>query len=248
MLSLQNQVSVVLVETSESLNIGAVSRLMANFDFTDLRLVTPLQYSEDRALITACGATGPLRTLRQFSSLSEAISDCQQAIGFSARTGKNRGEIVSLPQWLERMTEKAPLKTALVFGPEDNGLRQEHVELCSSLVYIPTSGNYPSMNLSHAVGLALYGLSVRPSSAEDGEELATLREYDQLDFLAAQVAQLSGFFHKGTPQPVPSVVKTILRRLKLNQREMAIMLGLFGTAHKALCGDTPIHKADTERG
>ncbi len=226
--------SIVLVEPSESLNIGSVSRSMGNFNFTDLRIVSPQNFNYERALITACGATKALENHRKFDSLAEALADCQEAVGFSARSGKNRGQIVSLPDWCSTLAEKPVLKTALVFGPEDNGLRQEHVELCSSLVHIPTSSEYPSMNLAQAVTLALYNISLLSSERNQALDQAELRDYQQLDLLVTDVANASGFFHKGTPQPVPSVVKTIFRRLQLSKREMAIMLGLFGTTQKAL--------------
>ena len=133
-----------------------------------------------------------------------------------------------------------PYRLGLVFGPEDNGLRQEHVELCSHLVHIPTSDVYPSMNLAQAVTLALYSIAHLGFGEGAQIERAELRDFDQLDKLISGVAEMSGFFHQGTPQPIPSVVKTIFRRQDLSQREMAIMLGLFGTALKALEGKVPI--------
>lgn len=240
-------ISIVLVEPGESLNVGAISRLMANFNFVDLRLVNAVAFSSERAAITAVGATSALESARHFSSLPEALSDCQEAIGFSARGGKNRGENIALSELIERISTAVPRRTALVFGPEDNGLRQEHVEMCTTLVHIPTSPGYPSMNLSHAVGLALYSISMLTPQSERDEERAPLGDYEQLDKLVRTVARLTGFFHKGTPQPVPSVVKTLFRRLRLTPREMGILLGLFGTTHKTLIGESPLHPLDEEK-
>tara|TARA_B100000902_G_C26563470_1_gene552994 strand:- start:189 stop:368 length:180 start_codon:yes stop_codon:yes gene_type:complete len=45
---------------------------------------------------------------------------------------------------------------ALVFGGEDRGLRRLSRELCDDLVVVPMSGHVESLNISVAVGIALY--------------------------------------------------------------------------------------------
>jgi tRNA/rRNA methyltransferase len=45
--------------------------------------------------------------------------------------------------------------TALVFGPETNGLTNDEVSRCHHLINIPTDPDYPALNLSHAVAICL---------------------------------------------------------------------------------------------
>ena len=44
----------------------------------------------------------------------------------------------------------------LLFGPEDDGLSAEDMELCHHICRLPTFGEITSLNLSHAVLLSLY--------------------------------------------------------------------------------------------
>ncbi|GLI70532.1 hypothetical protein VaNZ11_015447 [Volvox africanus] len=51
--------------------------------------------------------------------------------------------------------ERHPFVTALVFGREESGLTETELRLCSHACAIPTGRLQPSMNLSHAVAVAL---------------------------------------------------------------------------------------------
>ena len=50
-------------------------------------------------------------------------------------------------------------KPALVFGRENYGLYKDELALCETTVTIPTSPDYPVLNLSHAVGILLYEIN-----------------------------------------------------------------------------------------
>ena len=50
-------------------------------------------------------------------------------------------------------------KPALVFGRENYGLYKDELALCETTVTIPTSPDYPVLNLSHAVGIVLYEIN-----------------------------------------------------------------------------------------
>lgn len=48
---------------------------------------------------------------------------------------------------------------SILFGREDKGLSNAELKSCDIIMSIPTSLQYPSMNLSHAVAVVLYELS-----------------------------------------------------------------------------------------
>ena len=54
----------------------------------------------------------------------------------------------------------------------------------------------------------------------------------------------SGYFGKGTPRPIPRMVKGLFRRIDPDVREMGILMGLFGKIHRALAGRIPIQPVD----
>ena len=47
-------------------------------------------------------------------------------------------------------------KVALVFGRESTGLTNEELKLMDFIIRIPANQNYPTLNISHAVGIILY--------------------------------------------------------------------------------------------
>lgn len=232
-----NVFHVVLVEPAESLNVGAVARAMMNLGFRHLHLVAPVGYERARAAITACWAEPLLDSLTIHERFEDAIADVQLVVGLSGRTGKNREPYTTLPEWVSTLPAHPIPKTALVFGPEDNGLRQEHLDLCRWIIRIPSTEENPSFNLAQAALLVLYEIqrTLAPLPAmENAPDAPTGNDYQQLDRLVEAVMTESGFLRSGTPAPVPGTVRNLFRRLDLSPQEMGIMLGLFNRIYKSL--------------
>jgi TrmH family RNA methyltransferase len=227
----QLSIRIVLVEPAGSLNIGAVARAMHNFGFSDLVLVAPRNYNEKQARDNACWGVPVLENLRQVATLAEALTDCELSFGFSARAGSNRPAlhlIYELPRLIENHN---PTKIAFVFGPEESGLRGEHVEHCRYLIKIPSSPENPSLNLAQAVLLGLFEVvrSQRDPSSEPTveRELPNENDFVQLNRLIDEVMKDSEFWHASSPRPVPGIVRMLLRRTDPSRREMGILLGWF---------------------
>lgn len=103
-----------------------------------------------------------------------------------------------------------------------------------------------SLNLAQAATLVMYEItrSLSKQSYKDIVELANINEIGQLEKLVDSSAELSGFYGKGTPSHIPSVVHNLLKRIKPTKKEIAVMLGLFSKIKKALSGEIPISKVD----
>jgi tRNA C32,U32 (ribose-2'-O)-methylase TrmJ len=83
-------------------------------------------------------------------------------VGFSMRAGVNPPHWMDLPRWvgeLVAVTSAPQGRTALVFGPEENGLTTAHLEHCRRIVRIPSAAACPSFNLAQSVLLVLYELT-----------------------------------------------------------------------------------------
>ena len=224
---------IILVEPEKSLNVGAVARAMANLGFCHLHLVAPRGYDRATANVTACWAQPLLDSLEIHETLAEAVAEMHEVIGLSGRAGTNPALFQTLPEWAAELPHRMQQQTALVFGPEDNGLSQQHLNYCSRIIRIPAVVECPSFNLAQAVLLVLWEIT----QAMPGENVAantpaaslpTENEYAQLDRLALAVMTESGFVRNGTPAPVPGVMRNLLRRLRCDRQEMGILLGLFG--------------------
>ena len=232
---------VVLVEPGDSLNVGSVARAMMNLGFDRLHLVSPKRYDPHRAAISACWATKLLDAARIHDSLEAALAPMERVVGFTARTGSGRARHLLLPDWCAQLAEAQPAETALLFGPEDHGLTREHLTHCRWLVRIPSTEAYPSFNLSQSVLLALFELRRSDWGAmpREPKPMPPIGDFAQLDRLVDSVLIQGGYFHEGTPRPVPQIVKHLLRRIDPDEREMGILMGMFGKINRVLLGKAP---------
>lgn len=242
-------IHVVLVEPGDSLNVGAVARAMMNLGFANLHLVAPPRFRAEEAARTACWADNIVTRARVHGTLADALAPMQEVVGFTARHGRHRPRHVLLPQWTAHLRTASPAETALLFGPEDTGLRSEHLSACRWLVRIPSAAANPSYNLAQAVLLALFEIS-RLHWAEIPPErgLPRAREADlqQLERLVEEALVRSGFYGKGTPQPLPDRVKHLLRRIEPDTREMPVLLGMFDHINRVLSGRAPVQPLEGE--
>lgn len=157
----ESRFSVVLVEPQFRDNVGHTARSMLNFGVGELVLVNaPPVDHQTRS--RAVHAQAVLDAARVVPTLSQVKAEFDHLVGFAARISgldkAHRRQSEPLATVAARLAE-TPGRVALVFGREDFGLSNEDVEVCDMLCTIPTSASYRSMNLSHAVTVALYELT-----------------------------------------------------------------------------------------
>jgi tRNA/rRNA methyltransferase len=153
------RVSFVLVRARNPNNIGAVARAMANFGLGDLRLVEPYAaaWDESRA---AVGGEAVLKRAR-LMTLSEAAADAHLVLGTGDGRRAVRRPVIALPGLADYLRENLPAggRTAILFGSEKTGLRNEDLEHCRAVLRIPTRPQTPSMNLGQAAAVIAYEMS-----------------------------------------------------------------------------------------
>ncbi|MGP9797412.1 RNA methyltransferase [Halomonas sp. 86] len=153
-----SNIRIVLVQTFHPGNIGAAARAMKTMGLTHLVLVNPRSFPDEEATRLAAGATDVLENARMVTSLEEAVQDCVQVIGASARLRS-----LPLPHFDEpdEMAEQVILNAAnapvaLVFGRERSGLTNGEIRCCTHQVSIPANPEYGILNLSQAVQILAY--------------------------------------------------------------------------------------------
>ncbi|HOO56009.1 MAG TPA: TrmJ/YjtD family RNA methyltransferase [bacterium] len=157
-----NNMCVVLVGTVHDGNIGSVARSMHNFGVTDLRLAEQRTQIGEDAKRMAMWSGDIMERAGVYGSLGDALHDIDIAIGTTRRIGRKRSRFYSTPEMSDAVADlEAGKKVALVFGPEDFGLSNEHLDLCNWLVTINTRSDFDSFNLSHAVTVILYEINRR---------------------------------------------------------------------------------------
>lgn len=152
-------IRIVIVEPIYEFNIGMIARVMKNFGFEDLYLVNPKSLGED-ARKYASHASDILENAKIVKTLNDAIKDADLSIATTGVVGGDYNVLrIAVPiQELSNLINYNGT-VALVFGREDHGLSNEEIALCDMVATIPTSEEYPIMNLSHAVAVTLYELT-----------------------------------------------------------------------------------------
>ena len=226
----KNNLCVILVATRNPLNIGASARAMANFGFSQLRVVNPYDVAFREAR-SAVGAAPLLQTARDFSSVAAAVADCALVVG---TTSVGHRELQHPLRRLEyggrligRSLAKAP--TALLFGSEKFGLSNDDLSYCHWLMRIPTVDPDLSMNLGQAVALCLYELARDPGAAHarpEPKQRASAAGNEQITAMLIDALERSGYFNPVTAASTTEKVRRLVRRLDISSSDATVVMGM----------------------
>ncbi len=131
---------------------------MANAGLNDLVIVNG-PAPDHEAYIRAIYGKYILDSYRSVESLSEISDRFDALVATSSSTSLNERRfrrIPILPESFWKDTITSGERIGLVFGREDDGLRNDEVDLCNYFITIPSNPLFPAYNLSHSVGIILY--------------------------------------------------------------------------------------------
>lgn len=166
------QLKIILVRPQMGENIGSTARIMANFGLGELVLVAPRDgWPNPKASDMAGKALNILDDARVVETVSEAVADCQFVLATTSRERAMQLPVVNAREAMMAAREKSVSgqKVAILFGPERTGLENEDVTLADSVVSIPVSPVYPSLNIAQAVAINAYEwfMSAAPATQTD---------------------------------------------------------------------------------
>ncbi len=243
-----DNIRIVLVNTHHPGNIGSAARAMKNMGLTRLYLVSPLDFPSFEASRRASSASDVLKDAVVVDSLADALQGCSFVCGTTARLRSVKWPQVDARECGEVMqAESEQHQVALVFGRERSGLFNDELELCQTLVNIPTAEAYSSLNLGQAVQVLSYEILMAGQKVAQSEmasnaiqEAATAK--DQKDELATN-EQLEGmyshyldaltdlnFFGKRNPEHIMRKLRCLYGRSRLTLREVQILRGTLSYA------------------
>ncbi len=225
-------IRIVLVEPQGPMNIGSVCRVMKNFGFNDLRLVKPrVDHLHKQARDMAVSAKDTiLKQATVCDSLQDALLGCNYVIGTSTRHGKYRQEFIQPEQLSQVRSELGESMTmALVFGPEDHGLKTSDLDCCDRFVTIRTSDALHSLNLAQAVTICLYELSKDNGieKLQEGRENAPFEEVDAMLEHMKQSLNTANYLNPQNPEHIIHTYRRIFARADLDRREVITLHGLW---------------------
>lgn len=220
-----SNIVIVLDHPDESRNIGAACRAMANNDISDLRIVGKKEdYDIEHIHVLAIHA-GPIFDKAHFyNSIREATADCSICAGTTRRKGKKRGKLLLPEEFAKIAGEKTQeSKIAIVFGNERTGLTDPQLDECNLGVTIPSSDNFGSLNLSHAVQILSYHM-FRQSLKEKNPDYRgytplNLERIDQAVETITNNMEKIGFFKMPGRQDMENFWRSILSRASLSEGE-----------------------------
>lgn len=231
-----SNVVVILSRPEESRNVGAVCRAMANNSLKTLRIVgKKSDFDEERVRILAIHAASIWENAQFFDSITEAAKDCTIIAGTTRRRGKKRGKLL-LPEEFADTADPISSngKIAIVFGNERTGLEEEELDECTMGVTIPSSEEFGSLNLSHAVQIISYQIFRKSlkgkNKASRGYTPVSLERLGKTVTEIADNLQKIGFF-KVTGRPDMEKFWTdVLSRAALSESEAQYIEKIFDKA------------------
>jgi tRNA/rRNA methyltransferase len=223
-------IRIVLARPRDSKNIGAVCRAMKNMGLTNLYIAGCESLDRDKAQVLALHAADVLEQAVLTETLEESLDGCSLVAGVTRRWGKHRKYLyLDPPQLSERLLSHQDGVAAIVFGNEVSGLSDAEMQKCHVAVTIPSSDDFPSLNLSHAVQVIAYEV-YRTFRTASGRQFYTPVTGSPLDSLVDHIADslLSlGFFRIVSPSDMKRFWRDILVRASLSGREADRMRSIF---------------------
>jgi tRNA/rRNA methyltransferase len=231
-----HRVRVVLVRPQVAGNIGAIARLMENFDAGALYLVDPKADHRSReAMQRSTHGEHRLTEAHVVPTLTDALEGAVYAIGASRRRGPAHQHEDLLPRKMagEVRDRIGDGDIALLFGTEDKGLSREDLLACDKVVQIPAQPEYGTLNLSHAAAICLYEVYLAVIGEQLNEPPTGKRsEPADVAMMNLLIGKLQhalltiGYLRPEKPDHLMFPIRAILSRAELTRAEAQILMGL----------------------
>jgi len=228
-----SNLKVILVEPKGPLNVGSVARLCSNFEVDELRIVSPkCDIFSLEAKKMALKGQKFLEQCKIFNDLEKAISDCDLVLASSGRIDVSKDSCFKSSEDIFDWTIsfKKINNLAIIFGREDRGLTNSELLLANKTFNIPTSYDYPSINLSHAVSIVLYELNKTSKRNLNKElEVFNLASSKQIHDLFLEVEEMLlgvGYLLKHTSRAKICKFKNYILRANTSMHEINVLRGI----------------------
>lgn len=228
--SLLHQVTVVLYESQDPINIGGVVRAMKNMGVRDLRLIRPCPYDPNRIEQIAHDTRDIAERIQHFETIDDAIADCVYVVGFSGRPQATRWARHTPRSAAVELLDHAPEgRVAIMFGREDHGLPNEAIDRCHAVATIPTTEHF-SLNVAQACLLALYELHLLAGDAtrrlqkpRHDKGAPTKEMFERTFEDMRQALDAIAYFKTRNEELIMRTMRSLVFRAQPDQRELLIL-------------------------
>jgi len=247
---------VILCRPKHAANIGAVARVAGNFGVSEITVVAPedphWRANSEAQKLAVAHAAGIFASIRETATLPEALEGCTRAVALTRRPGRNRLKDRYFHEaWAA--PGRAPLegqipwpagdqKIALVFGNETTGLLDSEILHCRHAFEFRTAPELGSLNLSHAVAVALSRLlELAPETAPrlappplDEERPSTVDERESLYDHWRRLLVAIGLTKAGNPDKMLRLIRGILEPRELRDIDVRVLHAFLAKVERAL--------------
>ncbi|MFB6088323.1 MAG: RNA methyltransferase [Candidatus Aenigmatarchaeota archaeon] len=220
-------IEIIIMEPEIPGNIGAIARAMKNFGYENLLLVNPCEINQE-AKNRAKHAQNVLKNAEILERDEFEWDDYNLLVG---TTGIMSNEYKVLrnsitPKKLREKLSRVEGDIGIVFGREGIGLRNEELKKCDLVTHIPTSEEYPIMNLSHSVTIFLYELS----QEKDGELYQLMGKNEKKTMLKVFKYLVEKVNYKDyRKDKTYQIFRNIIGRGMISKRESHTLIGFLKT-------------------
>lgn len=226
----RDNVAIVLVKPRLPENIGAAARAMNNMDIRRLIVVKPGNMDRERmSMMATSHSMDILESMKVHDDLREALAPFRYIAGTTARVGSMRPALTT-PKDLAR--DLVPISKendiAILFGPEDRGLSNDHLSFCHTIINIPTS-EFSSLNLAQAVMIVCYEI-FQATGGELDEKTPRLANSFELEGMydhMKEVLTKIGFINPQNPERWMWNIRRFLSRVPLQAMDVRVIRGIF---------------------
>ena len=227
--TIYDNITITLVNTKTSANIGSVARAMNCMGFKNLSIISPRCQIDRESFSLAVGSDDILKNAKIYFDFRDFLSSFGLVVGTTKKTGKKRMNFTT-PEIFSRdiLTKHLNSKIAILFGAEDYGLSMTELKECGHLVYIPVSEKFGSLNLSQAVMILCYEMrkALENFDFKQDSKKASLEDLSRLlNAVDKAFMDVKYPISCGTFSPV-SHLKEILSRASLEKFEVNMWMGM----------------------
>jgi TrmH family RNA methyltransferase len=228
-------IRVIAVSPKYQANLGYIARVMKNFGLSDLAVVSPrCNPTGKQAIKYSKHAVGILMGARTYKSLAAARRGFM--VGTTGLWRKSEAAFYGIYELSSLRGSKGWARSrrlSIVLGREDTGLTKGELAACDAIVFIGANGEYPVLNISHALAVLLYELTM-PAFSKD---YAFMRSFPASE---KHVERLLGLFDslvKKRPnirdrRAVSGAFRRVIRRSMPTEKEVNAISAALSPRHK----------------
>ncbi len=226
--------SVILVQPKFAGNIGSIARSMANFGIKDMILVDPCELGDD-AYRFAKHARYIVENAKIVDDFSAAIDMVDMVVGTSGVLSDNERKFnrhtMNPKEFAEHIHDKDG-NIGLVFGREDQGLYNDEISKCDLLVNIPTSSEYPIMNISQAATVIMYEVGTMGQTTSS-KQMARSSDKETLHALFDEMLEETNYPKHKMPK-TKVMFRRIITRAELTKWEFHTLAGTISRSSRTI--------------